>query len=227
MNKIQSILSDVRKETSSIILFSSITGKDSIILTHYCAQIFLRVICVYMYVVKGLQHIKKHQLYFENRFSNLEYLHVPHFCLGSYIKAGYMGITQDEKQKNYNLSQLNELIIEKTKIEWICFGMKQNDSLNRRLQLRGYEKNAINRINKKVYPLSEFTNKEVLGLIEINHLPRPIIRDNNRSQGESINDINYLLWLQENYPNDLLLTFETFPATRELIYKHEREIKTI
>lgn len=222
MNKPQSILSEVRKETDSIILFTSLTGKDSILLTYYCAQIFTRVVCVYMYVVKGLQFIKKHQAYYENRFSNLEFLHVPHYCLASYIKAGYMGIAQDEKQRNYNLSQLNEIIIQKTGITWTCYGMKQNDSLNRRLQFRGYEQNSINRTNKKVYPLSELTNKEVLGLININHLPAPIKRDNNRSQGESITDIDYLLWLQDNSPDDLLLTFETFPATRELMYKHEQ-----
>jgi 3'-phosphoadenosine 5'-phosphosulfate sulfotransferase (PAPS reductase)/FAD synthetase len=227
MNKPQSILSEIRKETDSIILFTSLTGKDSILLTYYCAQTFSRVVCVYEYIVKGLAHVMKYQSYFEDRFTNLHYMHVPHYCLGSWIKGGYMGIKQDKKQKNYSLAQLNELIIEKVHIDWTCYGMKQNDSLNRRLQLRTYEQNAINRTNKKVYPLSDLTNKEVNGLIDINHLPKPIKYNNRPSQGQDIDDINYLLWLQENWPNDLLLTFESFPATRELVYKHEREtVKT-
>jgi 3'-phosphoadenosine 5'-phosphosulfate sulfotransferase (PAPS reductase)/FAD synthetase len=221
MNKIQNILSEVRKETDSIILFTSLTGKDSILLTFYCAEIFKKVVCVYEYIVKDLQHVLKYQSYFENRFKNIEYLHVPHYVLSSYIKTGYMGIKQDRKQKGYNLKQLNDLIIEKAKIEWTCYGMKQCDSLNRRLQLRTYEQNAINRINKKVYPLSELTNAQVLGLIDINHLPKPIKYNNRPSQGQDIDDINYLLWLQENYPDDLLLTFKTYPGTRELLYKHE------
>lgn len=138
-----------------------------------------------------------------------------------------MGIKQDKKQKNYSLAQINSMVIEKTHIDWTCYGMKQNDSLNRRLQLRGYEQNAICRKSKKVYPLSELTNTQVLGLVDINHLPKPIKRDNNRSQGEAINDINYLLWLQENCPEDLLKTFESYPGTRELIYKHgQRKAET-
>lgn len=220
MNKPVSILQEVRKETDSIILFTSLTGKDSILLTYYTALTFARVVCVYEYVVKGLSHVLKYQNYFENRFANVEYLHVPHYCLGSWIKGGYMGIKQDKKQKNYSLANLNQMIIEKTKIEWTCFGMKQNDSMNRRLQLRGYDQKAICRATKKVYPLSELTNKEILGLIDINHLPKPIKYNNRPSQGQDIDDVQYLLWLQENYPEDLLKTFETFPATRELIYKY-------
>jgi sulfate adenylyltransferase subunit 2 len=222
MNKPLSILQEVRKETDSIILFTSLTGKDSILLTYYTALTFARVVCVHGYCVKGLSHVLKWQTYFENKFVNLQYMHVPHFYLGSYIKGGYMGIKQDKKQKNYSLAQLNTLVIEKTKIDWTCFGMKQNDSLNRRLQLRTYEDNAICRVSKKVYPLSELSNKEVLGLIDLNHLPKPIKYGFGQSSGQDVGDVEYLLWLQENYPNDLLLTFETFPATRELIYKHEK-----
>lgn len=223
MNKPERILSEIRNETEAIILFTSLTGKDSILLTYYCAKLFKHVECVFMYVVKDLQFVRKYQAYFEERYKNLHYMHIPHFCLGSYIKTGYMGIKQDAKQKKYTLSHVNDLVIEKTGIKWTCFGMKQNDSLNRRLQLRTYEQSAINRASKKVYPLSELSNSQVSGLIEINHLPRPLIIDNNRSQGESIRDPHYLLWLQSNYPDDLLRTFEAFPLTRNLIYQHEQE----
>lgn len=226
MNKPLTILQQVRERTESIILFTSLTGKDSILLTHYCAQAFARVECVYMYVVKDLQHVMKYQQIFENKYNNVHYTHVPHHCLGSYIKGGYMGIKQDKKQKNYSLAQLNTLVCEKVHTDWTCFGMKQNDSLNRRLQLRGYKENAICEESKKVYPLSELTNKQVLGLCDINRLPKPIKYSNKPSQGQDIDDIQYLLWLQEHYPEDLLKTFETFPACRELIYKHGQRKET-
>ncbi|OPZ96304.1 MAG: hypothetical protein BWY70_01794 [Bacteroidetes bacterium ADurb.Bin408] len=226
MNRPEYILNEVRKETDSVILFTSLTGKDSILLTYYCAQIFARVVCVYMYVVKGLSYALKYQKYFEGRFTNLNYLHVPHFALASYIKSGYMGIASDTKQKRITLAQLNDLVIEKTGIKWTIFGMKQNDSLNRRLQLRGYELNAICRKSNKVYPLSELSNKQVCDLIELNRLPRPLKFDSGRSQGESVRDINYLLWLQKSYPEDLLKVFRTFPATRQLIYQHEHKTET-
>ncbi len=223
MNRPQEILNQVRKETDSIILFTSLTGKDSILLTYYCAEIFNHVVCVYEYVVKGLQHVLKHQIYFENKYPHLKYIHVPHYCLGSWIKGGYMGIAQEKSQKNYTLAQLDEMIRVKVGIDWSAYGMRMNDSLNRRLQLGGYEQNAICRATRKVYPLSELTTKEVLGLIELNRLPRPIKYNDRPSQGQDIDDINYLLYLRDNYPNDLLITFETFPATRQLIYEYERK----
>jgi 3'-phosphoadenosine 5'-phosphosulfate sulfotransferase (PAPS reductase)/FAD synthetase len=222
MNKPVAILQKVRQETDSLILFTSLTGKDSILLTYYAAQIFTRVVCVYMYIVKDLRHVLKYQAYFENRFEHVHYIHVPHYVLASHIKVGFLGMSQDKKQKNYSLAQLNTMVCEKVKIDWTCFGMKQNDSMNRRLQLRGYEDNAICRKSKKVYPLSELTNKQVLGLIDINHLPKPIKYNNRPSQGQDIDDIKYLLWLQNYYPADLLKTFEVYPGTRELIYRYEQ-----
>lgn len=227
MNKIESVLNEIRKETDEIILFTSLTGKDSILLTYFCALIFKRVVCVYEYVVKDLQHVQKWQKYFENRFPNIEYLHVPHYCLGSYIKTGYLGIAQDKTQRLYTLAQLNNLIIEKTGIKWTCFGMKQCDSLNRRLQLKRYEGEAICRETRKVYPLSSITNRQILSLLDLYRLPKPIKYNNKPSQGQDIHDIDYLSWLLENHPDDLNRTIATFPLTKLILYEEAERAKTV
>ena len=226
MNKIEYILSEVRKETDSVILFSSLTGKDSILLTHYCAEIFNKVESVYMYLVKDLDHVNKYQRYFERRYGNIEFHQVPHFTKSWHIRTGFLGIKKDKNQKKYQLRDIDELMREKTGINWSVYGMKQSDCLNRRVQLRQYKLSAICEQSQKVYPLSEFTNNQVLQLIEKNNLPLPISYNNDRSQSQDINDIDYLIWLYNNYPNDLLKTFEAYPGTRQKVYEWQEANKT-
>lgn len=225
MNKIESILYEIRKDTDTVILFSSITGKDSILLKHYCSQIFKRVICVYMYMIKDFTFIKKYQRYFETRYSNLEFMQIPHYVLSNIIKNGLYGVKK-EKQKQYTLYELNELVRENIGIQWTIYGMKQNDSLNRRLQLQKYE-HAIYRKTKKCYPLSEFSNKQVLSLIELNNLPKPISYNKDLSSGDDISDPQYLMWLYENYPSDLEKVFTQFPGTKITFYEQAQKVESI
>jgi 3'-phosphoadenosine 5'-phosphosulfate sulfotransferase (PAPS reductase)/FAD synthetase len=130
-----------------------------------------------------------------------------------------MGVKKEPTQKKYNLYELTELVRQNTGIKWVVLGMKQNDSLNRRLQFKQYEDQAICRKTNKVYPLSQFTNHQVLGLIELNKLPKPVHYNNDRSSGDDISDPDYIMWLYENYPEDLEKCFNQFPATKNIFYE--------
>lgn len=214
MNKPEYILNEIRKETDSVILFSSLTGKDSILLTHYCAKTFDHVVSVFMYVVKDLDHVAKYQKFFESNYPNITFYHVPHFTLSWHIRRGFMGIKKDPEQKKYQLADIDQAMREKTGVQWSVYGMKQFDGLNRRLQLRQYELSAICRKSQKVYPLSELSNNQVLSLITLNKLPMPVLYNSDRSQSQDIADPQYLAWLFNNYPSDLEKTFEAFPGTK-------------
>lgn len=219
MTNIHDIIKAVRNQTDSIILFHSATGKDSIMLADVCFDHFNNVQLVYMYFVPGLTHIQKYIQYTEIKY-NTTFLQVPHYALGSYIKTGYMGIKKDEKQKKYNLSDIAEQVKVKTGIDWVMMGFKMADGLNRRLMLRGYEMNSINQNNKKVYPLSEWKNNQVLQYIENKQLLQPLKYNNLRSQDQDISNIEYLKWLENNYPEDLELTFKYFPSCRQKLYEY-------
>jgi len=134
-----------------------------------------------------------------------------------------MGIKKNPGQKKLSLSNIDEQIRVKTGLTWSIYGMKQSDSINRGLMLRGYEGNTINRKTQKAYPLSELTNKQVLSLIELNRLPRPVQYNNDRSQGGDISDIDYLIWLFNKYPNDLQKIFDAFPGTKQLFYEYNQK----
>ncbi len=222
MLKAKEVIREIADE-KRVILFHSASGKDSIALAHMLSELFEEVLCVYMYIVPNLNHINRYINYAINKYSNLKFIQVPHFALYSYLKTGYLGCRQNEKLKKYTFADITDMIREKYNIEWACYGFKQSDSMNRRLMLRTYEISAINRKTKKVYPLSEYKNKDVLEYIQKNNLIAPESYGNAQSSGTNITDINYLLFLKKNYPDDLKRVIEMFPLVERLIFEYNYE----
>lgn len=136
------VINTVRKETDRVILFYS-CGKDSIAMLDMVAPHFKEVVCVYMYFVKGLNHIDRFVNYSKSKYQNVTFLEIPHWNLSRALKIGFFC----QPQKDIRLLKLRDVIDRvraKTGINWCFVGMKQADSLNRRLMLRTYEYEAIN-----------------------------------------------------------------------------------
>lgn len=230
LKRAREIIDDVSKETDSILLFHSLSGKDSIVLLDLCYKKFKRVIVVFMYLVKDLEHIMRYYNYAKAKYPNIEFVQVPHYALFNYIKTGYMGIKQNTKQRQWTLADITEKLREKLGVEWACYGFKQSDSLNRRLMLRSYTdgKEAINWKTKKFYPLSTYKNKEILDFILDHRLKNPeVCGTNKQSSGVDIEDIECQKYLKELYPADLEKIYEVFPMARIVMLKanNKEELK--
>lgn len=221
MEKARLIIKSIANETARAVLFHSASGKDSIALLHLLAPYFDEIVCVYMYLVKGLSHINRYINYASVKYPNAKFIQVPHYALGSYLQTGYMGCKQNEHQKQFTMSDLTEAVRNKYGIDWAFFGFKQSDSMNRRIMLRRYEDKAINRETKKCYPLSSYHNNDVLSFIEENGLIKPERYGKGQSSGTNISNIDYLLWLRENYPQDLQKVYDSFPLSERLIFEYD------
>ena len=222
LKRAREIIDDVSKETDSILLFHSLSGKDSIVLLDLCYKKFKRVIVVFMYLVKDLEHIMRYYNYAKAKYPNIEFVQVPHYALFNYIKTGYMGIKQNTKQRQWTLSDITDKLREKIGVEWACYGFKQSDSLNRRLMLRSYTdgKEAINWKTKKFYPLSTYKNKEILDFIFDHRLKNPeVCGTNKQSSGVDIEDVEYQKYLKELFPEDLEKIYKVFPMARIVMLK--------
>ena len=161
LERAKEIIGDIAKETDSIILFHSLSGKDSITMLDLCYGKFKRIVCVYMYVVPNLTHIQRYYVYAKKKYPKIEFIQVPHYGYYSMIKTGFMGIKKNDKQRLWTLADITEKLREKLGIQWACYGFKQSDSLNRRLMLRSYDgegKLSISWKSKKFYPLSTYKN---------------------------------------------------------------------
>lgn len=222
LNQAQEIIEQLKQKTSKVVLFHSMSGKDSIALLNLLYPHF-EVTCIFMYVVKDLQHINRYINYINSKYPKAKIIQIPHFGVYSYIKSGYLGHKQNPKQKQYNLSELTDIVRERTGIEWAVFGFKQSDSMNRRLMLRTYENEAINEKNKKAYPLSKYKNKDILHYIQQNNLITPESYGQSQSSGTSISDINYLLFLREKFPEDLKKIFAEYPLAERKLYEYDYE----
>lgn len=218
LERAKEIIDIVAKETDEVILFHSLSGKDSIVLLDLLYPHFKRIVCVYMYLVPNLEHINVYYRYAMRKYPNIEFVQVPHYGYYSYIKVGYMGIEKNPKQKLWTLSEIAEKIKDKTGIDWVCCGFKQSDSLNRRLMLRSYKdgKEAISWKSKKFYPLSTYKNADVLSYIQEEGLKEPETYGATKGQscGCAIDSVEYLEFLKEHYPEDLERVFSVFPQAR-------------
>lgn len=221
MKEAEIIISELSKQTGRCVLFHSLSGKDSIALLELLSGYFDEIICVYMYLVKGLDHIGRYLSYAERRYPNSQFIEVPHYALGSYIQTGYMGCRMNINQKSFTMSDITDKVRERYEIEWAFFGFKQSDSMNRRIMLRRYDKEAINWETKKCYPLSSYHNKDILDFIERRRLIKPEKYGRGQSSGTNITNVDYLLWLRENFPSDLKRVYEAFPMVERLIYEHD------
>lgn len=222
LKRAREIIDDVSKETDSILLFHSLSGKDSIVLLDLCYKKFNRVIVVFMYLVKDLEHIMRYYNYAKAKYPNMEFVQVPHYALFNYIKTGYMGIKQNTKQRQWTLADITDKLREKLGVEWACYGFKQSDSLNRRLMLRSYTdgKEAINWKTKKFYPLSTYKNKEIMDFILDHRLKNPeVCGTNKQSSGVDIEDVEYQKYLKELFPEDLEKIYKVFPMARIVMLK--------
>lgn len=227
MEKYEEIINVIRDKTDEVILFHSATGKDSIVLLDMLAKRFNRVVCAFMYLVKDLEHQQYYINYACKKYHNVSFIKIPHFTLGNYIKYGHLGHWCNPKQKQFNIEDCLTLIREKTGIEWVCIGFKKSDGLNRRLMLMQYEMEGIYEKGHKFFPLASYTNKWCLKYIKENDLIPNL--DYGIPKGASCEfvpgNLGCLLWLKENYPDDLAKVYRDFPMAERLVFEYERKVE--
>ena len=174
-----------------------------------------------MYIVPDLEYEQKYIDWATKKYPNCEFIKTPHYCLGSFIQNGYLGIKQDKAHPKNLISKIDCKIKKITGIEWSCYGFKKQDGITRRLMLGSY-KNGLFLKTKKAYPLMDLTNKDVLNYIKDNNLITPFNYGTAKpSSGCDISTIEFLLYIREKYPNDLKKIFQQFPFTEINLFKHD------
>lgn len=221
MKRAIEIIKTIAEQTNEAILFHSATGKDSIALLNLLTSYFSRIVCVYMYIVKDLKHINRYLNYAQSKYKNVEFIQIPHYTIGGDIKRGYLGIKQNPNQREYSLADITEIVRQRTNIDWCFFGFKQSDGLNRRLMLRTYTEQAICEKTKKCYPLSTYKNTDVLDYINRHGLIQPLKYGKKQSSDADVSDVNYLLWLRSNYPDDLQKVLQQYPLAERFLFEYD------
>lgn len=217
----------VSQKTNRAILFYS-TGKDSIVTLDLMHPYFEEIVCVFMYFVRDLDHINKYLNWAHTKYPNVTIVQCPHWNLTYLLRSGVFCVP-NPNVKVFKVAKVDEAMRLKHNINFSFYGMKKADSMNRRLMLNTYE-NAISNTNK-VYPLADWTNKEVLAYMKAHKLPEPVRYSTNASGGVGFN-IECYLWMRHNATADLAKVLKTFPMSEKLLYdfdtfkaQKQRELK--
>lgn len=218
MNSIKTL----SEKTDRVLLFHSAAGKDSIALLEMLSPHFKFIQCVFLYMVKDLDHINRYIKWAENRYKNCKFIQTPHYA---YYNLKKQGLYESEQipYSEWALSKIANKVTEETGIEHSVYGFKKNDSMNRRIMLNRYE-NFTNPQGTKLYPLADWSNRQVLAYIKKQRLINPLQYSklgNSKSQGTAIDDIGFLMWCKNNAPEDLKKIIAEFPDAERIIFEYE------
>jgi len=215
------IIDNVRQKTDSIIIMLSL-GKDSLVCLDLCYHKFKRIVCVFMYFVKDLEHIQRWIDWTKAKYPNIEFVQIPHWTLTYVLRAGLYSVPQP----NIKLMTLKDVIKSlrlQYDIHYVCLGMKKADGLNRNVMLKTYAKN--NYENKGLfYPLATWNQREILSYMKHRRLPQPVRYSLAASSGIGFNKACFM-WLMDNCPQDLAKILVTFPFAERILFEHERKLE--
>lgn len=215
LDKTKEIIESINSD--SCILFCSL-GKDSLVLLDLIYPKFKRVVCVFMYFVPNLEHIQRYIDWVNTKYPRVEFVQITHWNL-SYILRSGLYCVPNPKVKLIKLADVTEAMKLRFGIHYVFLGMKKADSMNRRLMLDGYENYEKNGL---VYPLADWTQKEILTYMRHHKLPEPVRYSKKASGGVGFNE-DCFVWLRENYPQDLDKIFKTFPMSRKILFDYDNK----
>lgn len=211
----------IREKADSAILFCSL-GKDSLVLLDLIYPKFKRIVCVFMYFVKDLDHINKWIGWVKARYPNIEFVQIPHWNL-TYILRGGMYCVPNPKVKLLKLADVVKSMQARYGIHHVFLGMKKADGMNRNLMLKGYEGNNYEN-NGLCYPLAEWTQKDILAYMKHHQMPEPVRYSLKASSGVGFN-LDCMLWMEKNYPQDLERIYTVFPMAERILWEHSQKQK--
>ena len=224
MNKVEQAnryIDLIRERSSEALLFLSL-GKDSLVLLDLLYPKFDRIVCVFMYFVKDLEHINRWINWTKARYPKIEFVQVPHWNL-TYILRGGMYCVPNPEVRLLKLADVVKAMQLKHDVYYTFLGMKKADGMNRRLMLNGYEEKGYEN-NGMCYPLADWTQKDILAYMKQNNLPEPVRYGNKASNGIGFN-IDCFLWLRSNYPVDLQKIIKAFPMSGRILFEYDNGTK--
>jgi sulfate adenylyltransferase subunit 2 len=188
-----------------VIVFFS-TGKDSIVMSDLLVKGYSGPKkFVYLYFVKGLEIKQRIIDYYEKRWQ----VHIhqqPHYRYLS-LKTG----------KKYKQADIEHGLRARYNISWIAQGVRRDESLARRGML-AHLPYGIDERNKKLYPIADLSAKQVMAYIKLNKLLLPPEYQHGLKHDFSVPDVDLLVYLKNNYPNDYKKVIAEFPHLGAMVW---------
>jgi phosphoadenosine phosphosulfate reductase len=210
---------------SALLMFS--TGKDSCACMDLAAPHFKRIIPVFLYFVKGISYKERLIAWYSSHYGR-DFFQMPRvedlsrqLSVGTYQRSGAMKLPRVKQW------EVDAYLRRRFNVSWIIYGYKRQDSLERRgiINSNCIECDGVDIRNRKIYPLANWSNREVIAYLKQKRLPLPVdyqygFRDINTFKGPA------LLWLYRNFPEDYELVKAQYPLIEAALMHaidHEKE----
>jgi len=198
-------ISGILKNEPIIVMFS--TGKDSIVMADLLVKGYSgRKEFVFLYFVEGLEIKQRIIEHYEERW-NIRIHQQPHFGKLS-LKTG----------KKYKMADIEHGLRAKFDISYIAQGIRRDESIARRGMLK-HLPHGIDEKYKKLYPIADFSAKDVMSYIKFNKLPLPVEYSHGWKHDFSVPDVDGLVYLKNNFPNDYKKVIAEFPHLEAIVWE--------
>jgi len=179
-----------------------------------------------MYLVDGLKHVERFVDWAQKKYK-VPVKKYQHWIVSHYVRDNHYRFHTNEESPLLKLSDIEIKACEDFGVKWVVNGIKQSDSMNRRLQLKTLFLHSIEPRTHKCYPLSSWKKSDCLAYIKQHRLPTPVNYGmGSKSSGVDLNE-NVLKWLQVHEPEDLKKILKVFPLAETLLIPIENEPKQI
>jgi len=188
-----------------IIMFS--TGKDSIA----SADLFFQKYpgekqLVFLFFVDGLE-IKERVLQYYEKLWRTTILRRPSETALS-LDTG----------KKYRRADVERGLKAELNISWLVQGIRKSESFARRGMLKNVP-DGIDERNGKLYPIADWSSKDVLSYCKMRKLPLPIEYQHGLIHDFSVPDPELLLYLKNNFPGDYRKVIKTYPHLEAMVWR--------
>ena len=198
-------------------------GKDSLATLDLCVQEFgaENVSAFFMYLVKDLRCVETTIRWCERHYK-IEVHRVPHWTLGlAYKYATYMPHrTGTGDWRDMKLGDVEMLVRKKTGREWIAYGHRMADSIERVGMLS--KNKGRDEVGRRVYPLWQWNEAAVVAYLRARKIPPPprltILK--RAMTGVSFQE-DALLAIREKFPDDFAKIVEKFPFLPAKLARYE------
>jgi len=197
-------IAKILKDEPLIVMFS--TGKDSIAMSDLLVKHYPgRMEFVFLYFVQGLEIKQRIIDHYENRWS-VKIHQQPHIDTLN-LKTG----------KRYKMRDIERGLRSKYDISYIAQGIRRDESVARRGQL-AHLPHGIDEKYRKVYPIADFSAKDVMAYIKLNRLPLPMEYSHGLKHDFSVPDVDLLVYLKNNFPADYKKVIGEFPQLEAIVW---------
>jgi len=214
------ILTRVRDEMGiKEVLIGFSGGKDSMVVLDLAKQIFERVECFFLYWVEDLQCEQTFLSYARKQWDVKIHQLPSHHMINAVRGNMFMpAVSRLKKIPKVHQVDTEHHIRELTGIKMILYGMRMQDSLQRRAFIKSL--GVVDAKGGRVYPLYDWVNQDVYAYIRTRGIPLPPLYGGKLSGNVNLGP-ETLIYLREKHPEDFAKIQKIFPFVTAQLARHE------